>query len=245
MEKSFEVMTNRRLTDRTWEMRLSGDTSAFTAPGQFVEAAVEGCYLRRPLSVCDYSPGSLTLLYDVVGKGTSHMSRMVPGTRISLLTGLGNGFDVEASTDSPLLIGGGIGVAPLLNLAKTLIASGRNPKAVIGFGRGQDIVLQRELTEIGVETEVATIDGTRGVKGTVIDAIRERRIQFDYFYACGPGAMLRALCEQTSQSGELSLDERMGCGFGICMCCSIMTTDGPRRVCKDGPVFKKEKLIWK
>lgn len=240
----FDVLSNIRVAPRTWRMVLEGDTEAFSAPGQFVNIAVDGKFLRRPISVCDYEEGKMTLLYDVVGEGTRWLSQRAGGDRLDLLVGLGNGFDIKVSCDAPALLGGGIGVAPLLNLARCLVAAGKSPVAVLGFNKGEDVVLVEELSALGVPVYVSTVDGSRGSKGFVTDALRENNLNPDYFYACGPLPMLKALCALPIP-GQLSLDERMACGFGVCMCCSLETVNGPKRICKEGPVFKKEELIWK
>lgn len=244
-ERNFRIASNERIAAKTYRMVLEGDTSDFTAPGQFANVAVEGRFLRRPISVCDYSEGLLTLLYDVVGDGTRQMSEMKPGTVLNLLTGLGNGFDTEVKTQRPVLVGGGIGVAPLLNLAKALRRAGKEPEIILGFNTAADVVLEKEFKDMGFRTVVTTADGSYGVKGFVTDAPGWKEDAYDYFYACGPMPMLRALCGIPVITGELSLDERMACGFGVCMCCSLETRDGAKRICKDGPVFKKEELIWK
>lgn len=244
-ERNFRIASNERIAAKTYRMVLEGDTSDFTAPGQFANVAIEGKFLRRPISVCDYSEGSLTLLYDVVGEGTLQMSGMKSGTVLNLLTGLGNGFDTEAKTQRPVLVGGGIGVAPLLNLAKSLRRAGKEPEIILGFNTAADVVLEKEFMDMGFSTVVTTADGSYGLKGFVTDAPGWEEGAYDYFYACGPMPMLRALCGIPVITGELSLDERMACGFGVCMCCSLETRDGAKRICKDGPVFKKEELIWK
>lgn len=244
-ERNFRIASNERIAAKTYRMVLEGDTSDFTAPGQFANVAVEGKFLRRPISVCDYSEDSLTLLYDVVGDGTRQMSEMKPGTVLNLLTGLGNGFDTEVKTRRPVLVGGGIGVAPLLNLAKALRRAGKEPEIILGFNTAADVVLEKEFKDMGFRTVVTTADGSYGLKGFVTDAPGWKEDAYDYFYACGPMPMLRALCGIPVIPGELSLDERMACGFGVCMCCSLETRDGAKRICKDGPVFKKEELIWK
>ncbi len=233
-------------------MVLHGDTRLITAPGQFVNLKLEGKYLRRPISVGDYDSsesGSLTLFYDIVGEGTAKMSKMRPGEKIQILMGLGNGFDTHMDCKKPALIGGGIGCAPMLALAKHLNVEGKKPVAFLGFNTRKDVVLFEELTKLGVETIISTVDGTEGVKGFVTDAYNSYCTQhpdeIDYFYACGPMPMLKALSDTMKIDGELSLDERMACGFGICMCCSVRTKDGARRICKDGPIFRKEDLIWK
>ena len=240
----FTVMTNDRLTEKTYAMTLVGDTSTFKAPGQFVNIAIEGKYLRRPISVCDYDDRMVTLLYNIVGDGTREMSRWQPGQKVDMLTGLGNGFNLRAGADSPVLLGGGIGIAPLYNLAKRLVGMDVQPTVVLGFNTREEMIWTEQFAEL-CPTYVSTVDGSFGTPGFVTDAIRDNEIDFDYFYACGPMPMLKALCESLPSDGEVSLEERMACGFGICMCCCIETKSGMKGVCKAGPVFKKDELIWK
>lgn len=245
---NYEIVSNRQLTYKTYVMTLRGDTSALTAPGQFVNVAVPGLYLRRPISVCDYDDarGEIVLLYDCVGRGTAAMSRMVAGGTVELLNGLGNGFSTGTGCLRPLLLGGGIGCAPLLGLAKALKLQGVEPVAVLGYNTVADTFgFEKWFQQAGIEAYVATVDGTAGSKGFVTDAIRDKGIGGDYFYACGPMPMLKALCLGLDIPGEVSIESRMGCGFGACMCCSVETADGAKRICKDGPVFRKEELIWK
>ena len=244
--KIFQVIQNKHLTDRTMIMHLSGDTSDFTAPGQFVNIEIPGKFLRRPISVCDYDYNNLTLLYDIVGEGTEILSHYLTGDHLDILNGLGNGFSLDCPSDEPLLLGGGIGIAPLLKLAIELRKIGKRPRLVLGFNNRSampvvDVFLRSGFNDI----VVATVDGSAGTKGFVTDAIREHNLPCEYFYACGPTPMLRALCENLDFPGELSLDERMGCGFGACVCCSVELKSGVARICKEGPVFKKDELIWK
>lgn len=240
----YTVLGNEPLTGSVRRMILEGDTQWITAPGQFVNIALEGRYLRRPISVCDYDERTITLIYKVVGEGTEQMSRMAPGARLDLLTGLGNGFSTDADTRRPLLVGGGVGVPPLYNLARRLLAEGREVQVVLGFNTAAEIFYADEFRALGCDVTVATADGSAGVAGFVTTAIAARGLDFDYFYACGPLPMLRALCEAVEQPGELSFEERMGCGFGACMGCSCRTLTGGKRICKEGPVLKKEEIIW-
>lgn len=240
----FEIVSNRALTPLIYEMRLKGDTSAITRPGQFVELSIEGLFLRRPISVCNFDEGELTLVYKVVGKGTADMAAMQVGRKVDVLTGLGNGFNADAECQRALLVGGGVGVPPLYRLARELLAKGREVTVVLGFNTAAELFYEEEFKTLGVNLVVATVDGSKGVKGFVTDAIRESGVAFDYFYSCGPLPMLKALSQSVTADGELSLEERMGCGFGICMGCSIQTASGAKRVCKEGPVFKKEEILW-
>lgn len=234
------ITSNHALSASVFEMKLSG--AAEHSPGQFVNIALPGLFLRRPISVCDYGDGILTLLYKVVGKGTEAMSALKEGDTLDVLQCLGKGFDLGAKTQKPLLIGGGIGVAPLYYLAKKLLEKGLRPSVILGFNKADEIVYSEKFSSLGAKTIIATADGSVGVKGFVTDALRE--VDADYFYACGPMPMLRALNKASSLPGEVSLEERMGCGTGICMCCSCKTLLGPKRICKDGPVFKREEILW-
>ena len=236
----FTILSNEPLTADVYKMVLEGDTQYITAPGQFVNIAITGKYLRRPISVCDYDDNNLTLLYKVVGEGTKIMSAMVQGQVLDVLTGLGNGYDITKST-KPLLLGGGVGVPPLYNLAKKLIANGQSPVAVLGFNTKDEVFYEQEFKALGCDTIVATADGSYGVKGFVTDALPD---DYDYFYTCGPLPMLKAVYNATDVSGQFSFEERMGCGFGACMGCSCKTKYGSKRICKDGPVLVKEEIIW-
>ena len=240
----YKILTNEPLTDAVWRMTLAGDTQWISAPGQFVNIALEGKYLRRPISICDYDNRSIALIYKVVGGGTEQMSRMLPGETLDLLTGLGNGFSTKNDARRPLLVGGGVGVPPLYNLAKKLLAEGKPVQVVLGFNTASEVFYEEEFRALGCEVAVSTVDGSRGVGGFVTTAIAERGLDFDYFYACGPLPMLRALCRAADKPGFLSLEARMGCGFGACMGCTIETLNGPKRVCREGPVFRKEELLW-
>ena len=238
------VTKNEALTPLIYEMHLAGDVSGVTCAGQFVEIALDGLYLRRPISVCNYEEGELTLIYKVVGKGTDLMSQMAEGTQLDVLTGLGNGFNINHECKKPLLVGGGVGVPPLYRLTRDLIAQGKEVTVVLGFNTESEIFYAEKFEEAGAKVIIATADGSVGVKGFVTTAIAESGVEADYFYSCGPLPMLKALCQSLEIDGEVSLEERMGCGFGICMGCSIKTTKGAKRVCKEGPVFKKEEVIW-
>ena len=240
-EVFYTVAENAPIAPGVYRLRLLGDTTAITAPGQFLELKLPGFFLRRPLSVCDWDEGSVTILYKVVGGGTDWLSRCAAGDVLSALSGLGNGFDPAACKDVTLVIGGGIGVPPMYGLAKRLLAAGKTPVAILGFNTASERFYDDAFHALGVQTIVATADGSLGVRGFVTDALPER---YDGFCACGPLPMLRALCTASDKPGFLSLEARMGCGFGACMGCTIETVNGPRRVCKEGPVFRKEELVW-
>ena len=237
----YTITENRPLTADVWEMRLSGDTSPLTAPGQFINIKLEGFFLRRPISVCDWDEAGLTIIYKVVGRGTAAMAAMAPGQALDVLAGLGNGFDVSKCGQRTLVIGGGAGVPPMYGLAKALLAAGKTPVAILGFNTRSEIFYEERFKALGVETAVTTVDGSYGVQGFVTAALPEA---YDYFCACGPLPMLKAVANRTSTSGLLSFEERMGCGFGACMGCSCETKYGSKRICKDGPVLEKEEIIW-
>ncbi len=237
----FTIRSNEALTSSVYRMELEGDTSAISNCGQFVELQLPEKYLRRPISVCDYSDTTLTLIYKVVGSGTEIMSHLPVGTQLDVLTGLGNGYDLSPCGDSPLLVGGGVGVPPLYNLCKKLLAQGKHPQVVLGFNTAQEVFLAQEFQALGVPVHIATADGSLGTKGFVTDVIAT--LSYSYFYSCGPMAMFRAMERIMTTPGQYSLEERMGCGFGACMGCSIQTKSGYKRVCKDGPVFPREEVF--
>ena len=237
----FEIRSNEALTREVYRMVLTGDTSAVTAPGQFVEIALPGKFLRRPISVCDWTDNSLTLIYKVVGQGTEQMASLPGGTKLDILTGLGNGYDLTRSGDNPVLVGGGVGVPPLYALCKALLLQGKKPSVVLGFNKESEIFLFDEFRALGVPTFIATADGSVGTKGVVTDVLNT--LDYSYFYSCGPMPMFRAMEQVAKTSGQYSFEERMGCGFGACMGCSIQTKSGAKRVCKDGPVFIREEVF--
>ena len=223
-------------------MVLGGDTSAITAPGQFVNILLDGLYLRRPISVCDYDESTLTLVYKVVGKGTEQMSRKAAGEKLDILTGLGNGYDLTLSGDRPVLLGGGVGVPPLYNLAKKLLAQGKKVSVILGFNTKSEIFYEEEFKKLGCDVTVTTVDGSYGIQGFVTTALET--MDYTYFYTCGPEPMLKAIYKASNTSGQMSFEERMGCGFGACMGCSCKTLTGNKRICKEGPVMKKEEILW-
>ena len=239
----YTVAENQKIADGIYKMTLLGDTSGFSAPGQFVNVKLDGFYLRRPISVCHYNSNTLTLIYKVVGGGTDAMSKIARGASIDLLTGLGNGFDLSQSGDSPLIVGGGVGVPPLYRLCRDLFAQGKRPTVILGFNSEKDMFYIDEFARVAYDVRVVTADGSFGDKGLVTDVMRALS-GYSYFYACGPVPMLKAVCRMADTDGQISLEERMGCGFGACMGCSVETAAGAKRVCKDGPVFTKEALKW-
>ena len=237
----FEIVENVALTESVYKMTLSGDVSDITAAGQFVNIQLEGLYLRRPISVYDVSENTVSIIYKVVGKGTKQMSQMQSG-QLDVLTGLGNGYDLTVSGDRPVLLGGGVGVPPMYLLAKKLIEQGKQVKVVLGFNTQSEVFCEEAFRELGAEVTVTTVDGTYGMKGFVTDALVN--MDYTYFYTCGPEPMLKAVYKNSTTSGQLSFEKRMGCGFGACMGCSCKTITGYKRICKEGPVMRKEEILW-
>ena len=237
----FEIVENKALTQNVFQMVLRGDVTDITAPGQFVNIKLDGKYLRRPISVCNLSGDKLTIVYKVVGKGTEQMSKMQQGT-LDVLTGLGNGYDLSTAGERPVLIGGGVGVPPLYLLARLLIAQGKRVKVILGFNTASEIFYENEFKALGCDVTVTTVDGSYGVKGFVTTALEA--VDYTYFYTCGPEPMLKAVYKASKTSGQMSFEERMGCGFGACMGCSCKTLTGYKRICKEGPVMKKEEILW-
>ena len=236
----FEIKENIALTESVYKMTLSGDTEGIKC-GQFVNILLDGLYLRRPISVCDCTDGELTIIYKVVGSGTEKMSKMKEG-ELDILTELGNGYDISKAGDEPLLLGGGVGVPPLYMLAKKLISEGKKVAVILGFNTKDEIFYEDEFKKLGADVYVTTVDGSYGTKGFVTDAMKD--LSYSYFYTCGPEPMLKAIYNTSTTSGQLSFEERMGCGFGACMGCSCKTKYGNKRICKDGPVLEKEEIIW-
>ena len=238
----YKIIENTSLTSTVFKMVLEGDVSDIKNSGEFINIKLEGKYLRRPISVCDVDQTTVTIVYKVVGEGTEQMSQMPVGTELDVLVGLGNGYDLSLSGDAPLLLGGGVGVPPLYNLAKRLIAMGKKVTVVLGFNTKDEIFYEQEFKDLGAEVFVTTADGTYGIKGFVTDAMKD--IDYSYFYTCGPEPMLKAIYKASTTSGQMSFEERMGCGFGACMGCSCKTLTGYKRICKEGPVMKKEEILW-
>ena len=237
----FTILSNEALTESVYKMTLSGDVSDITAPGQFVNILLDGKFLRRPISVCNVEDEKLTIIYKVVGKGTEQLSQMQCGT-LDVLTGLGNGYDLTVSGDHPVLIGGGVGVPPMYMLARKLIEQGKTVKVILGFNTGSEIFYEDAFRALGAEVFVTTVDGSSGIKGFVTDAMKD--MEYSYFYTCGPEPMLKAIYKVSATSGQMSFEKRMGCGFGACMGCSCKTITGYKRICKEGPVMRKEEILW-
>ncbi len=253
-------------------MRLAGDTSGITEAGQFINIKLDGHFLRRPISVNDVeyaSPytgeglalssddGTVTIIYKVLGQGTEEMTRFAPGKKLDILTGLGNGYDLSVAGENPILIGGGVGIPPLQLAAKWLVngrdgssnMKGRSRVTVIlGFNSAEEIYGVDEFVALGCRVVIATADGSIGVEGFVTDAFKELGSGYTHFYTCGPEPMLKAVYDtvykEAGISGQMSFEERMGCGFGACMGCSCRTVTGYKRICKDGPVLRTEEILW-
>ena len=236
---TFEIKSNEQIAKNVYRMQLGGDTTGIL-PGQFVNIRVEGQFLRRPISVCNIADGILTIIYKVVGVGTEAMSHLPVGTQLDVLTVLGNGYDLSKAGDKPLLVGGGVGVPPMYMLARQLREAGKAVRVILGFNTKDEVFYEEEFRALGCDVTVTTVDGSHGVKGFVTNALNGKQ---SYYYTCGPLPMIKALIQAAGTHGEVSMEERMGCGFGACMGCTIQTTQGPKRVCKEGPVFPASELI--
>ena len=238
----YKILYNFEIAPAVFRMVLEGDTSALLAPGQFVNIKLEGQYLRRPISVCEYDKKTIVLIYKVVGVGTEQLSKMIAGDELDMLVGLGNGFNPEIGTEKPLLIGGGVGIPPLYGLCKELVAMGKKPTVILGFNTKSEIFYEEVFKLLGADVYVTTVDGSYGIKGFVTNAMEN--IDYDYFFTCGPMPMFKAIESIAKTSGQYSFEERMGCGFGACMGCSCKTKYGNKRICKDGPVLEREEIVW-
>ena len=236
---TFEIQSNEQIAKNVYRMQLGGDTTGIL-PGQFVNIRVADQFLRRPISVCNIADGILTIIYKVVGVGTEAMSHLPVGTQLDVLTVLGNGYDLSKAGDKPLLVGGGVGVPPMYMLARQLREMGKAVRVILGFNTKEEVFYEEEFRSLGCEVVVTTVDGSHGIKGFVTNALDGKQ---SYYYTCGPLPMIKALLQAAGTNGEVSMEERMGCGFGACMGCTIQTTQGPKRVCKEGPVFPAEELI--
>ena len=238
----YTIKENKKIAKDVYKMIVEGDTSSLTATGQFVNIKVDGLYLRRPISVCDYDESTITLIYKVVGAGTQIMSTKVSGETFDILVGLGNGYNTDKSGENPLLIGGGVGVPPMYGLCKKLVSEGKKPTVILGFNTADEIFYKEEFEALGATVYVTTVDGSVGTKGFVTDVMKD--LEYSYFFTCGPMPMFKAIENTATTSGQYSFEERMGCGFGACMGCSCKTKYGNKRICKDGPVLEREEIIW-
>jgi dihydroorotate dehydrogenase electron transfer subunit len=240
-QQILRVTENIRIAENVYKMVLEDPELEEQKPGQFINIRIDGLYLRRPISVCESDPGNVVIIYKVVGKGTEQLSRIRKCEYLDVLTGLGNGYDLSKAGDHPLLLGGGVGVPPLVKLARMLRDAGKEVQAVLGFNTKAEVFGEGTFQKMGCKTTVTTADGSYGVKGFVTDALPE---DYSYFYTCGPEPMLRAVYKATRTSGQFSFEERMGCGFGACMGCSCKTITGYKRICREGPVLEKEEILW-
>ena len=238
----YKIISNKPLTKDIYEMKLEGETSHITAPGQFINILLDGFYLRRPISICDYDENTVTIIYKVVGHGTEAMAKLAQGENLDVLCGLGNGFNTAKCGKRTVLIGGGVGVPPMYNLCKKLIADGKDVSVILGFNTESEIFYKEEFESLGAKVYVSTVDGSFGTKGFVTDVLKD--LEYDYFCTCGPMPMFRAIEKIAATSGQYSFEERMGCGFGACMGCSCKTKYGYKRICRDGPVLEREEIIW-
>jgi len=241
MQEILTILSNKRLTDTVFEMKLSGNMQNVKKSGQFVNLKLDGLYLRRPISICDYTENTLTIIYKVVGKGTEQMSKMDVGQTIDTLVGLGNGFDISVKTNKPLLIGGGVGTPPMYNLCKKLKEQGKSVTVILGFNTKDEVFYEEEFKAVADKVIIKTADGSYGEKGFVTTNFNH---DYDYVFTCGPLPMLKAVYNEITTSGQFSFEERMGCGFGACMGCTCKTKYGNKRICKDGPILVKEEIIW-
>ena len=241
-QEFFTILSQECIAKDVYKIILGGDTSEIHGSGGFVNIRIDGLFLRRPISVCDYDSDTLTLIYKTVGSGTKKLSEMENGTVLDILVGLGNGYDISKSGDAPLLIGGGVGVPPLYKLCKLLVSEGKKPTVILGFNSACDVFYEKEFSALGARVLVTTADGTHGTKGFVTTVMEG--LDYSYFYTCGPEPMLKAVHKATKTSGQMSFEERMGCGFGACMGCSCKTLTGYKRICKEGPVMEKEEILW-
>lgn len=238
----YKILENKPLTKDVYKMILAGDTRAITAAGQFVNIKLTGLYLRRPISICDWTDDTVTIIYKVVGVGTEQMSDLQPGEELEMLIALGNGYDLEKSGDHPLLVGGGVGVPPMYGLAKLLRKQGKDVTVILGFNTADEVFYKDEFEAIGAKVLVSTVDGSMGVKGFATKCMEG--LTYTHYYCCGPKPMLKAVWDAAATQGQLSFEERMGCGFGACMGCTCQTKNGAKRICKDGPVLESEEVIW-
>lgn len=238
----YKIKENRSLAPSVFLLVLEGDTGGISASGQFVNIKIDGLFLRRPISICDYDEESITLIYKVVGRGTEIMSQMNVGTTLDVLVGLGNGYNTSVSGETPVLIGGGVGIPPMYNLCKKLISEGKSPSVILGFNKAEEIFFYDEFKALTDKTYIATVDGSVGTQGFVTDVLKD--IDYSYFYTCGPMPMFKAVNSVAKTSGQFSFEERMGCGFGACMGCSCKTVTGNKRICKEGPVLRREEILW-
>lgn len=243
----MEIISNTKIAQDVYEMKLKGQGAGkITAPGQFVNIKVSTLesqpYLRRPMSVCEYDDENLTIIYKVVGKGTNILKSKQPGEKLDMLLGLGNGFPLP-DIQKAVLIGGGVGVPPMYELGKQLVQKGVEVTTILGFNSSIDVFYEDKFKALG-DCYVATMDGSYGEKGNVVDVLKKYQLTYDKYFSCGPEKMLDALVKFDDQNGYLSFEARMGCGFGACMGCSCKVKTKPyKRICVEGPVLKASEVI--
>ncbi len=241
---NYKVLSNTLIAYKTYEMKLYGDTEKISAPGQFINIKIDDSYqafLRRPISISSYKENEITIIYKVFGEGTERLSKKKFFDELDVLSPLGNGFTVKQNEKRVTLIGGGVGVPPLIGLAKELQKNNIKFDVILGFNNRYDVFKESVFHALAENTYVATMDGSYGYKGNVLDVINQLNLNVDYYYACGPEPMLHALVKVGYQ-GQLSFEERMGCGFGACMGCSHKTIDSYKRICKEGPVLESSEV---
>lgn len=251
IKEKAKVLEQKNLAEGVYSMVLSTKAAEYAIPGQFISIFSNNGskLLPRPISICeiDKSAGTLRVVYRVVGEGTTEFSKLTAGDEVEVMGPLGNGFPLEG--ENAIVVGGGIGVPPMLELAKQLPGT---VTAVMGY-RNDDMFLTEEFTDVASELIIATDDGSVGVHGTVVDAMKENELTADVIYACGPKPMLRGVAEYAAEHGikcYVSMEERMACGVGACLGCVCQSTEkddhshvNNKRVCKDGPVFLSTEVV--
>jgi len=234
------IISNNKINEDLYKMVLDTNLASYARPGQFIQIQVPTCYLRRPISICEIKENTLTIIYKVVGKGTDILSSLESKTKLDIFGPLGNGFDVR--NHKVTLIGGGVGVPPLLQLAKEYHKHNIDIDIVLGFTSSKQVILEEEFKKISKNVYVCTDDGSYGQHGNVIKTIQDNNLDVEYVQACGPMGMLKAI-SKTYPKGQISLESRMACGLGACNGCVMKSVDGSVRVCKDGPVFEIGRVI--
>lgn len=251
--EDFLVQATEQLSDRHWLMRLrSSSTLPEMNPGQFVQVHIDdspSTYLRRPISInmVDYERNEILLLVAAIGEGTRRLVRKKPGEKVNCLLPLGNGFTMPRSTDERvLLVGGGVGIAPMLFLGKRLVEMGVRPSFLLGARTADELLEKNMFSELG-DLYLTTEDGSEGEKGYVTNHSILKEKQFDRIATCGPKPMMMSVARYAKQNDiecEVSLENDMACGLGACLCCVEDTTDGHVCVCTEGPVLNIKKLLW-
>ena len=251
--EDFLVHATEQLSDRHWLMRLrSSSALPVMHPGQFVQVHIDdspSTYLRRPISInmVDYERNEILLLVAAIGEGTRHLVRKKTGDKVNCLLPLGNSFTMPRSTDERfLLVGGGVGIAPMLFLGKRLVEMGVRPSFLLGARTADELLEKDMFNELG-DLYLTTEDGSEGEKGYVTNHSILKEKQFDRIATCGPKPMMMSVARYAKQNDiecEVSLENDMACGLGACLCCVEDTTDGHICVCTEGPVLNIKKLLW-